>query len=100
MSSFFHFYSLPCSQASSISKEESGKSERDDDFFEPWSSKRTGILAKYTTSEKLSITTVSYNTSYNIVHTCICNFFTVIFIYTINRFTIIAKIIPAFKFYF
>ncbi|XP_048575354.1 VPS35 endosomal protein-sorting factor-like isoform X2 [Nematostella vectensis] len=29
----------------------------DDDTFEPWSSKKTGILAKYTTSEKLSITT-------------------------------------------
>ncbi len=25
--------------------------------FEPWSSKRSGILSKYTTSEKLSITT-------------------------------------------
>ena len=30
-----------------------------DDSFEPWSSKKAGILSKYTTSEKLSITTVS-----------------------------------------
>ncbi|XP_020613204.1 UPF0505 protein C16orf62 homolog [Orbicella faveolata] len=44
-------------RASSLSKEQSGKSEKEDDFFEPWSNKRTGILAKYTTSEKLSITT-------------------------------------------
>ena len=29
-----------------------------DDSFEPWQTKRTGILSKYTTSEKLSITTV------------------------------------------
>nr|XP_054763680.1 VPS35 endosomal protein-sorting factor-like [Lytechinus pictus] len=28
-----------------------------DDSFEPWSSKKAGILSKYTTSEKLSITT-------------------------------------------
>ncbi|KAK3583633.1 hypothetical protein CHS0354_039460 [Potamilus streckersoni] len=28
-----------------------------DDSFEPWSSKKSGIIAKYTTSEKLSITT-------------------------------------------
>ncbi|XP_071508661.1 VPS35 endosomal protein-sorting factor-like [Diadema antillarum] len=28
-----------------------------DDSFEPWSSKKAGILGKYTTSEKLSITT-------------------------------------------
>ncbi|KAK7112793.1 hypothetical protein V1264_012185 [Littorina saxatilis] len=28
-----------------------------DESFEPWSSKKAGILAKYTTSEKLSITT-------------------------------------------
>ncbi|KAK2564040.1 VPS35 endosomal protein-sorting factor-like [Acropora cervicornis] len=33
------------------------KVKHQDDFFEPWSSKRSGILAKYTTSEKLSITT-------------------------------------------
>ncbi|KAL9957403.1 hypothetical protein ACROYT_G039035 [Oculina patagonica] len=44
-------------RASSLSKGESSKSESEDDFFEPWSSKRSGILAKYTTSEKLSITT-------------------------------------------
>ena len=31
----------------------------DDYALEPWSSKRLGILSKYTTSEKLSITTVS-----------------------------------------
>ena len=30
-----------------------------DSTFEPWSIKRTMILANYTTSEKLSITTVS-----------------------------------------
>ena len=62
---FFSFFS---SQASSLSKEEHGKSESEDDFFEPWSSKRTGILAKYTTSEKLSITTVSYNAPYMCIH--------------------------------
>lgn len=28
-----------------------------DESFEPWSAKKAGILAKYTTSEKLSITT-------------------------------------------
>ena len=28
-----------------------------DDSFEPWSAKKTDILSKYTTSEKLSITT-------------------------------------------
>ncbi|XP_015778562.1 PREDICTED: UPF0505 protein C16orf62 homolog [Acropora digitifera] len=33
------------------------KLNQQDEFFEPWSSKRSGILAKYTTSEKLSITT-------------------------------------------
>ncbi len=32
-----------------------------DDSFEPWSSKKASILSKYTTSEKLSITTVSIN---------------------------------------
>ena len=46
-------------QSPSVPKDESSKSESEDDFFEPWSSKRAGILAKYTTSEKLSITTVS-----------------------------------------
>lgn len=61
---FFSFLFFFSSQASSLSKEEHGKSESEDDFFEPWSSKRTGILAKYTTSEKLSITTVSYNAPY------------------------------------
>ena len=30
-----------------------------DDTFEPWTSKKVNILSKYTTSEKLSITTVS-----------------------------------------
>ena len=35
-----------------------------DDSFEPWSSKRSSILGKYTTSEKLSITTVSWKLSY------------------------------------
>lgn len=29
-----------------------------DSTFEPWSTKRSGILSKYTTSEKLSISTV------------------------------------------
>lgn len=61
--SFLFFLSkkklFPFSQASSLSKGESSKSKSEDDFFEPWSSKRSGILAKYTTSEKLSITTVS-----------------------------------------
>lgn len=28
-----------------------------DETFEPWSAKKAGILTKYTTSEKLSITT-------------------------------------------
>jgi len=38
-----------------------------DSTFEPWSIKRTAILSNYTTSEKLSITTVSHcngNNSY------------------------------------
>ena len=47
---------------SSLPKGGSNTKESEDDFFEPWSSKRSGILAKYTTSEKLSITTVSYVT--------------------------------------
>ncbi|XP_005101203.1 VPS35 endosomal protein sorting factor-like [Aplysia californica] len=34
-----------------------GENEEIDDSFEPWSLKRAGILTKYTTSEKLSITT-------------------------------------------
>ncbi|CAH3037318.1 unnamed protein product [Porites lobata] len=42
---------------SSLPKGGSNTKESEDDFFEPWSSKRSGILAKYTTSEKLSITT-------------------------------------------
>ena len=29
------------------------------DDFEPWSAKKTSILSRYTTSEKISITTVS-----------------------------------------
>ncbi|PFX19484.1 UPF0505 protein C16orf62 [Stylophora pistillata] len=39
-------------QSSSISNEDTSKSS-----FEPWLNKRLGILAKYTTSQKLSITT-------------------------------------------
>ncbi|XP_064636614.1 VPS35 endosomal protein-sorting factor-like [Lineus longissimus] len=35
----------------------SSSSSEPDDFIEPWSSKRATILSKYTTSEKLSITT-------------------------------------------
>ena len=34
-----------------------------DDSFEPWALKRAGILAKYTTSEKLSITTSFLSTN-------------------------------------
>lgn len=36
----------------------------DKDTFEPWSSKRSSILNKYTTSEKLSITTVSTHVNF------------------------------------
>lgn len=44
-------------QERSLTKGEFDKNDGQDDFFQPWSSKRSGILAKYTTSEKLSITT-------------------------------------------
>ena len=64
-----HSFFLFSFQQTDKDKEESEKSFGDadgylDETFEPWSSKRTGILAKYTTSEKLSITTVSVRTFY------------------------------------
>ena len=48
------------------SLQEEGKKSRAsslDDSFEPWSAKRADILAKYTTSEKLSITTSFLSTA-------------------------------------
>jgi hypothetical protein len=47
-------------QGSSASKDDTEHFILDDVALEPWSSKRLGILSKYTTSEKLSITTVSH----------------------------------------
>ena len=41
-------------QSSSVSNKEKSQSD-----FKPWLKKRVGILAKYTTSQKLSISTVS-----------------------------------------
>ena len=48
------------------SKGSSQSSNDLDSTFEPWSIKRTMILANYTTSEKLSITTVSRNHGNNV----------------------------------
>jgi hypothetical protein len=47
-------------QAGAASKDDREEFVLDDFALEPWSSKRLGILSKYTTSEKLSITTVSH----------------------------------------
>ena len=44
-------------QKDSRSGSVSSVSSDGDDMFEPWTAKRAGILGKYTTSEKLSITT-------------------------------------------
>lgn len=47
-------------QASPVNKNDSVEVALDDFALEPWSSKRLGILSKYTTSEKLTITTVRF----------------------------------------
>ncbi|KAK3713118.1 hypothetical protein RRG08_036730 [Elysia crispata] len=54
------------SRSGSVKKSDSDTHNADDglgDSFEPWSFKKAAILAKYTTSEKLSITTSFLSTS-------------------------------------